>query len=349
MRVLIDTSFAARGPSGTAVYIEGVVEALRARGNVDVVEPPARRRPRPGGAEGRRNALRSALNALLDAVWVQLTLPRAARAAGADVIHHPLPAHARLTRCAQVVTVHDVAFERHPEAFDPAWRAHARRAHRRATAAAGAVVCVSEATAADAIELLEAPPERVVVVPHGPGQALPEVVAASAREPFLLYVGDAEPRKGLGNLLAAYRDYRAQAEAPLALVLAGSSAALAGRDVGVEGEPEPSPPHLAALYNGAAALVHPSRAEGFGLTLLEAMAAGTPVVAVRNAGVAEVCADAALLVEPTALPAALARIEHEPELREQLAARGRERAAGFSWEASAAGHERAYTLAVSGD
>ena len=106
-----------------------------------------------------------------------------------------------------------------------------------------------------------------------------------------------------------------------------------------------TPAGLADLLASAAALVHPSLEEGFGLTLIEAMAAGVPVIAVRNRGVEEVCGDAALLVAPGELTAALTRVAEDRELRDSLARRGAERARRFSWEESARLHERAYRLA----
>jgi glycosyltransferase involved in cell wall biosynthesis len=333
MRVLIDTSYAARGPSGTAVYVRELSAALREQDGVELVEASQTRRLRRGGG----NPLRSAANALLDLTWLHVGLPRAARAARADVVHHPLPAHSRRIPAAQVASIHDVAFERLPAAYGPLWRRLARRQYRRAARRSDALVCVSEATARDAVDLLGADGERIVVAPHGPGQQLPRV----EREPqprHFLYVGDAEPRKDLGALLGG--------DLPLSLVLAGAAARLA-EGYGVRGEPHPTPQRLAELLAGAAALVHPSRLEGFGLTLVEAMAAGTPVVARRTPAAEELCGHAALLVEPDDLQEALRQIAADPELRERLSAAGRTRAAGFSWAESARRHERAYTLAAS--
>jgi Glycosyl transferases group 1/Glycosyltransferase Family 4 len=257
---------------------------------------------------------------MLDLLWLHAGLPRAARAAGADVVHHPLPAWSRRIHAAQVATIHDLAFERLPEAYPRAWRRYARRVYRRAARRCAALVCPSEATAADVRELLGADP---VVAPHGDGQELPALERAGEPE-HLLYVGDEAPRKRLELLRAA------AGEQGLPLVEAR----------GVPAE------RLAELHIRAVALVHPSHAEGFGLTLVEAMKLGTPVVALRSAAAAEVCGDAALLVEEAELPAALRRLATDPELRERLSRAGRERAARFSWAESARLHERAYRLAL---
>ncbi len=339
MRVLLDTSYARRGPSGVGVYAERLLEALRDGGEVDVVEASrSGRRPRGAG-----NPVRSAANAVRDRAWLHRGLPRAARAAGADVVHHPLPVLSRGLALPQVVTLHDAAFAAHPEGYGRAWRLTDGRLYTRAVRSAEAVVCVSDTTAQEAVALLGAPQERLVVARHGPGQRLP-AAEPPERPRHFLYVGDAEPRKDLPGLLDAYAAYRAGAELPLDLVLAGRAAAVANGD-GVRGEAEPSPARLAELLAGAAALVHPSRHEGFGLTLLEAMGAGVPVVAVSSAGVREIAGDAALLTDAQGLSDALARVAGDPALRARLGRAGAERAAAFSWEESARRHVAAYTLA----
>jgi alpha-1,3-rhamnosyl/mannosyltransferase len=336
VRVAIDTTYARLGPSGTGVYIARLVDALRAEG-VDVVELRAPLRRRRGG----RNKALSAANAALDLTWTHDMLPRAAARAKADVLHHPLPAAAR-THTPQVVTVHDVAFARRPEDFGPAWRRYALRTHRNAVAKAGAVVAVSETTARDAVSWLRAAPERVVVAPHGPGQEL--VVGTRGPGAHFLYVGDDEPRKRLSALLAAHADYVGQGGA-LPLVVAGRAGAGHEMESRVIWRPDPDRAALAELFANAAALVHASREEGFGLTILEAMATGTPVIAARNAAVEELAAEAALIVEEWVLPEAMLRIERDERLREMMGRAGRHRAGEFSWQRSAKAHIEAYTLA----
>lgn len=335
MRVLLDTTYALRGPSGTAVYLERLSGALRDEG-VEVVDAADERRPPPAGG-----GLGSARNLAHDTWWTQVALPRAAREANADVLHHPLPALARRAPCPQVVTIHDLAFERLPEHFTPAFRRWASLSHRRAASGAEVVISVSQTTRRDAMARWGVDGARIVVAAHGPGQQL---AVRSVRAEHFLYVGDDEPRKNLGLLLEAHARYRAQAgDGALDLVLAGRAGA---HQEGVRCEPRPD---LAALLGGAAALVHPSLHEGFGLTPLEAMHAGVPVVAARSAGVVETCAGAVLYVDPYdagALAHELARVAAEPALRAQLAARGRDRAAAFSWRASARAHIEAYTLAT---
>ena len=343
MKVLIDTSFAARGPSGTAVYIDRLVDALRARGNVEVVEA-RRRRPAPGRSRAHGRVLRSAVNALLDVGWVQAALRLKARRARADVIHHPLPAWMWLAPCAQVITVHDVAFEHMPEGFGRVWRTLARRRHRVAARRAGAVVCISRTAEADAVAILGADPKAVVVAPHGPGQALPVGTAGKPRH--FLYVGDDEPRKRVPALLEAHRRYAGGRDDALPLVLAGTAAAHANGQPLVVGEPQPDSARLGELLAGAVALVHPSADEGFGLTLAEAMASGVAVLAVRTPATDELCGPAALLVEADDLAEGMSRLHDEQELRAELARKGRERAGRLSWDESARLHEQAYARAI---
>ena len=243
----------------------------------------------------------------------------------------------------QVITVHDLAFERVPDCFDRGFRTYAHIAHRSAARRAQAVICVSETTAHDVRELWGVAPERIVVARHGPGQDLPEVPRRAAEH--FLYVGDDEPRKNLTTLLQAYRAYRDASADPLDLVLAGRVAADA---LGVRVESEPNAVRLAELYARAAALVQPSLYEGFGMTALEAMRAGVPVIGTR--AVEEVCGDAARYadpLEPSSFARSMTELAGAQASRTELGERGRARAAEFSWAASARAHLDAYSLALS--
>jgi glycosyltransferase involved in cell wall biosynthesis len=343
MRVLIDTTFARRGPTGTGIYLERLVPALRAAG-VDVVEVAneARRRPAGGG-------LGSARNLVGDTAWTTVELPRRAKEAGADLVHHPLPAVSPGVR--QVVTVHDLAFVRLPEAFSPAFRRWASVTHRAAVRAADSVVAVSDTTALDLRARWGVPAHKIVVARHGPGQDFESLRQHDPREEdrHFLYVGDEEPRKNLRVLVEAYAGYRAgEGDRALGLVLAGGVAAREAP--GVRVEPRPDADRLGGLHAGAAALVHPALHEGSGLTLLEAMCAGTPVLAARSPGVVETCGDAAAFFDPrdpADLAARMAEVAGDPARRRDLAERGRRRAAEFSWTRSARAHVKAYTLAFS--
>jgi glycosyltransferase involved in cell wall biosynthesis len=330
--VLIDASFAQRGRSGTAVYVEELTKALGALGvTVEHAAAPPHRY----------------LNLPVEMAWTHGALPRKAR--GFDVLHHPLPALSRAAPCPQVVTVQDLSYLRVPDCFNRRFRAVATVRHRAAARGATVVIAPSESTAADVRSRWGV---ESVVAPYGPGQA-PPPNRGEARH--FLYVGDDEPRKNLDRLLAAYALYREKCpksarhfwdiSGPLGLVLAGASAARAGAP-GVRGEPAPDLPEL---HRHAAALVIPSLYEGFGLPALEAMHAGTQVIAGRTAGLAEVCGDAARLVDPRdpgSIAQALVDVAATPPLREALRRRGSERAAAHSWANCAKEHLRAYTLAA---
>jgi len=349
VRVLIDVTYERRAPlSGTGVYLRRLCQELRALGDVEVVAVANPRRPPPAGG-----GLGSLRNLSSDLGWTAIVLPRLARRLGAEVIHHPLPALAPVASVPQVVTVLDLAFERLPECFDPRFRRWAQLTHRAAARSADAVICISATTAADARELWGLAPERIVVAPLGPGQVQDgERTPLTGERPrpappgYFLYVGDAEPRKNLDVLLQAYSLYRSATLAPLDLMLAGSATA---RDPGVRVQSSPSEAQLRRLLAGAMALVHPSLYEGFGLTLLEAMALGAPVLAAAVPGVAELCADAARYADPhdpASFARAMSEISDDPALAQELSTRGRRRARDFSWASCARAHVEAYSLAL---
>jgi glycosyltransferase involved in cell wall biosynthesis len=161
--------------------------------------------------------------------------------------------------------------------------------------------------------------------------------------PYLLGVGDLRAKKDFVTLVRAWRRLRAQG-LPHRLVLAGIDGGEGAR-LRAEAGAEPleltgyiEDAWLDALMRGAELLVHPSLHEGFGLVLLEAMARGVPIVAARASALPETAGDAALYFEPgqfADLEATISRVLSEPALRARLVARGSERVAGYSWEATA--------------
>jgi glycosyltransferase involved in cell wall biosynthesis len=226
-----------------------------------------------------------------------------------------------------VVTVHDLSFEREPEAMSRRDRFVFKRVVPRAARRASRVIAVSERTKGDLVDLYAIPPGKITVTPHGVDPAFgPGEVAGGD---YLLYVGAVQARK---NPLAAAQ---AAKEVGLPLVAVGPErdAALAREleELGVELRGYVEKDELANLYRGAAALVLPSKYEGFGLPVLEAMACGTPVVASADTALREVAGDAAVYADGDLVEAIRTALAE----RDRLVAAGLERAKAFSWEETA--------------
>jgi glycosyltransferase involved in cell wall biosynthesis len=278
--------------------------------------------------------------------WFQL---RARGIVDADVHffpHYDAPL-AGLPR-ASVVTVQDLIHFRVPEAFPASKRAAASLLLRRVVSRAGVVLVTSEATRRDLLERVPSCAPRVERIPLGVDsaywQAAPTQPARAIPGPFLLCVGNRKPHK---NLVAAVEVLaRLRVERPeLRLVVVGrvypgseavrARAAELGVAEAVVERSSADDAELRGLYRSCDALLFPSLYEGFGLPVLEAMAAGAPVVASDRASVPEVVGDAGLVVDPEdhdALAHAVRRLWQEPRLREELIRRGRRRAGELRWE-----------------
>ena len=260
------------------------------------------------------------------------SLPRTLRRLRADLVHTQYAAPLRCP-CPFVVTVHDVSFARDPDFMSWKDRTIFRRVVPRAVRKAARVLTVSERTKADLVELYGIPAQRIVVTPNGVD---PVFAAGSGPHDYVLSVGAIQRRK---NQLAAL-EAADVAGFPLVVVGPAKDPELAEelRRRGARLEGYVATERLAELYRGAACLVQSSRYEGFGLPVLEAMASGTPVVAVPDPALREVAGDAAIFVEEAELADGIHRAIAE---RDRLVAAGLERARAFSWRAAA---ER--TLAV---
>ncbi len=280
----------------------------------------------------------------LVAAWERGVGPRVK----ADLVHAPTPLHPRTGNL--VVTIHDAVPYTHPETLTPRGVTWHRAMIERAAQLARLVVVDTRAVA-DELARFVALPDVLVVSPGLtaelglPADAVERATRLALPERYLLTVSTLEPRKGLAELVTALKDVPG-----IPLLCVGQPgwgevsvqdlAAAAGVEVRVLGRvPDPD---LAVLLHHATALVVPSRSEGFGLPLLEGMAAGTPVLTSDAAALVEVAGGAALSVPLGDLVDGLRQITGDAVLRARLSAAGPVRAAAFTWDGAAAQLWRAY-------
>lgn len=280
-----------------------------------------------------------------------------------DLFHSPDFVLPPTGRTPTIVTVHDLSFLRVPECFVPGFSDYLEGAVSRAVSRAAHILADSESTRQDLLDLMNVAPEQVTVLYPGVetrfrpvrGRRALDRVRRRYRLPerFILSVGTIQPRKNLVALVDAFDRLVAQHSsdpgiARLNLVLVGEKgwmfeetfAAVTSRGleqrVHFPGFVEDS--DLPTLYSLASAFAFPTKYEGFGLPVLEAMACGTPVVAADNSSIPEVVADAGLLVQaddPQVLADSLAVLLSDEALRRRLVTEGRQQARNFSWMAAA--------------
>ncbi len=375
MKIGIDFTAALADATGVGTYTLALTRALRRRGGGDRIvlavhafrHPGWRRKaerllgPAAAGVSFAANRLlphRAVLEGNLR--W---GLPRVEDLFGRlDVFHGTNFLAPPARRARTVVTVHDLAFLRFP--------AEVRVAHgyarylAPAVARADRVVVPSEAVRRDVLTFLRVPSARIAVVPEGGPEALPvlppEEFARLRRrlglpERYFLFVGTLEPRKNLVRLLAAHRVAVRRLREPIGLVLAGRRGWATGEiDAALSAAGGPAPvlstgfvPEALrnSLLAAATAFVFPSLCEGFGLPVLEAFAAGAPVVCSTGGALPEVAGDAALLSDPRDVPAladSLVAVAADAGLADDLRRRGRRRLAAFSWDRAAEETRTAY-------
>ncbi len=377
LALTLDVSAVPERPAGAGYYTLAIARELSARPEV-ALTMVARR-----GDEARWRELAVARAEVVGAVPVprparlvfeQTRFPRLLASLGAQVHHAPHYTMPERAPMPCVVTIHDCTFFDHPEwhVRSKAWLF--RRAIRRAALRAGALVCVSEVTAARLRATCEvrAP---IVVAPHGvdhqrftPNEPstgadarLLEACGVPRDRPLVSFVGTLEPRKGVGPLVAAF-DRVAETERDAVLVLGGqlgwglgeverilAQARHRERIIRTGYLPDDAVP---ALLRRSTVVAYPALEEGFGLPALEALACGAPLITTEGTAMAEMAQGAALLVPPgDALPLAdamglaLQRGKEAEEVRRQRE-RGLAVAAGFTWTASVDRHIAAYETAL---
>ena len=295
-------------------------------------------------------------------------IPAAARRAGAELLHAPHYTLPLAWGGPAVVTIHDLIHIRFPRFHRPGTALYARVMAGLAARRARIVIADSQATKRDIVELLGTPEEKVRVVSLGVSgeirrRAVDEVERFRAvhglPEGYMLYVGARKGHKNLELLLRASAIMRASQRPPLVLSgwkwagdepLAKLAASLGITDAirfagDLEGDDK-----LSCLYSGASLLVQPSLAEGFGLPPLEAMACGVPVLSSDAGSLPEVLGDAAEYLpprEPGRWAATLERLLNDRARLAEMGARGRARAAQYTWEQTARATHAIYAEALS--
>jgi glycosyltransferase involved in cell wall biosynthesis len=318
--------------TGSARAARCLRAALEARGDVALL-PVAQ----PAGRGGRL-----ARGLARELIWFPLRLPRRAAALHADILHCPMPlAPPRRVAVPVAVTVNDAIPWDHPDWLTRAHALHARLVLAPALRSAAAVLVPSEHTRERLLaRVRDLAAERVAVTPYGIDPRFSPGPGPPGATPYLLAVGTLQPRKNLEAALRAFERLVADGlEHRLVVVgargwrdaelLARVERSPAASNIELKGRVDDA--ELLTLYRGAACLLYPSRAEGFGFPPLEAMACGTPVVCTAVGSLPEVTGAAALVVDPdddVGLAAAAARAVQDPA---PLRTAGLAHAARFSW------------------
>jgi glycosyltransferase involved in cell wall biosynthesis len=335
--VVLDADVLGRQRTGDETYVRSLLRELAAAAPTDLRLAAITRRPDlvPQGIEPVELPARSQVTRMAFAV------PRLLRRLRPALAHF---VHALPLWCPSptVLTVQDLSFERDADVMGTRDRLIFRVAVPRSARRAARVLAVSELTRRDLVDLYGIPEEKIVVTPLAADPAFTPDGPAADGPPYALFVGALQPRK---EPTVAIEALALLGDEELRLVLAGpdkggrADTERAAAELGVADRVElrghiPQD-ELAALYRGARCLVFPSRYEGFGLPVLEAMASGTPVVATTAGALPEVAGEAAILVEERNASALAGGIERAIADHERLRAAGLERARRYSWAETA--------------
>jgi glycosyltransferase involved in cell wall biosynthesis len=371
LRVLVDATDVPTDRGALGRYVDGLIGALTGTG-VDLavacqlgdeerygrLAPGATVVAGPVGLGHRSERL----------AWEQSGLPVVAEQVAADVIHMPNYSMPLRPGRPTVVTIHDLAFFTDPERYTLNSGMSLKSATQTAARQATRLIVPSNATRDELVRVLGIDPARIDVAYHGvdhrlfhqPDQA--QVSKVTARlglhgKSYVAFLGSLTPRKNAPALVSGWAAAVADMAEPPALVLAGVGGWSEELDDAVARVPSSlrliRPGYLPfadlpGFLGGALVVAAPSRGEGFGLPVLEAMACGAPVLTTYRASLPEVGGDAVAYTEPDAdsIAVALRALLDDPERRAALAASGYARAQQFTWAASAAAHVASYKRAV---
>jgi glycosyltransferase involved in cell wall biosynthesis len=367
LHVGLNLLFVAPGLAGGRVYGEGLLKGLAAVPSPYRFTVYTRRGtalpPLPADRFRHVEAPVAPHSTLGRTWWEYARLPAAVRRDGCDLFHGLGSLSPWSRGRPLVLTVHDLIYRHYPQTVPLGHRLFMETVLPRVARRAARVIVPSQATAADAVNVLGVAAARIRVVPYGGGQdfrrltdpaaGAPVLARLGVRQPYVISVCRTYPHKNLAGLLRAFAVLRAGRK-DVQLVLVGEryrTGAELNRLTAELGLAEAvrftgfvSHAELNALYSAAAAFAFPSLVEGLGLPVLEALACGAPVVASSLSAVPEAVGDAGLTADPrdpNAFAAALERVLGDEALAADLRVRGPVRAAGFTWERCAAA-----TLAV---
>jgi alpha-1,3-rhamnosyl/mannosyltransferase len=327
LRVAFDMTFPNRNPAGSGVYANELLSELTRRDDVAITTIATRK----GGLPHTMG-------------WLTDGARRAA--AGAQLLHCPAFVAPWRPGLPFVLTVHDMSTEKFPEDHPLEWRTYTSLFLPGRARAAARVITGTEYSRSEIVRDLGLQAEQVAVTPYGVAERFSRYkpVTVVAETPLLLFPGAPTRRKNLDLVLRALSEAQASVLRRARLVISGATAAqfphhlerikALGLESRVEWLGKVPAEKMPSLISGADLVVYPSLHEGFGFPALEAMAAGTPVLASNAACLPEVLGDGALMVEPTDVDAFIKSAEailERTDVRAMLIERGRARAAQFTW------------------
>lgn len=361
MRIAVNTRFLALPETeGYAHFAKGLILNMHQKFPEDVYACMYDREPVSVMHDRNMETLVSgppARHPLLWKWWYDVSMPRMASRAGADLIFSPDGFCSLTSSIPQVLAIHDLAFLHYPEGISAMHRRYYTHFTPRFIRKARHIITVSEFSKADIIRHYPEAARKISVIRNDadPGfSPLPWDARQAIKEQFtggveyFLYVGAIHPRKNLVNLLKGFSWFKHRHKSNMKLVLAGRQAwkndqfrqQLASykyrADVLLTGYLPQAP--LYGVMASAYALVYPSIWEGFGLPVLEAMRSGVPVITTGNSAIPEVAGDAAIYVDPQdheGWGKAMGTLYKDEDFRSQCISLGLARSRQFSWAASA--------------